>query len=262
MNTDTASTQNPTASATAAVLRVALVTGASRGIGAEIARALARDGYAVAVNYCNSASQAEAVCTAVREAGGTAIAVKADVSNATEVEAMVREVEQRLGPIATLVNNAGVLNDGLMAMMGEAQWDQVLNTNLKGVFLSTRAVLKSMISERRGWIVNVVSISGLMGTPGQTNYAASKGGTIAMTRALAMEVARYNIQVNAVAPGFVETEMLEGMSDKALKELLRMVPMGRIGKTSEVAALVCFLSSPASSYITGQTVVVDGGLSV
>lgn len=242
--------------------RVALVTGGSRGIGAEIARALALDGFDVAVNYRGNAARAEAVCEELRGSGARALAVGADVADGDAVEAMVKTVERELGTLDTLVNNAGVTADGLMAMMSESQWDKVLDTNLKGAFLVTRQALKSMIPERRGRIVNIVSVSGLMGTPGQANYAASKGGVIAMTRSLAKEVARYGIQINAVAPGFVETEMLDAMNEKHLKELLRMVPMGRAGKPSEVAALVRFLASAASSYMTGQTLVIDGGLSV
>jgi 3-oxoacyl-[acyl-carrier protein] reductase len=241
---------------------VALVTGASRGIGAEIARALARDGYSVAVNYRSNPDLAEAVCAEICGHGGTAIAVPADVSSADDVDGLVRTVAERLGTIDVLVNNAGVLKDGFLAMMSEAQWDHVVDANLKGVFLVTRAAVKGMIAQRSGRIINVVSVSGLIGTPGQANYAASKGGVIAMTRSLALELARYNVQVNAVAPGFVETDMLAGMSEKHLKELLKMVPMGRPGRVSEIAEMVRFMASPANSYMTGQTLVVDGGLSV
>lgn len=241
---------------------VALVTGASRGIGAEVGLALARDGYAVAINYRSNPARAEAVCAEICSQNGNALAIPADVCSSDDVDRMVRTVEEKLGTIDVLVNNAGILKDGFLAMMSDAQWDEVVDTNLKGVFQVTRAVIKGMIPRRSGRVINIVSISGLMGTPGQANYAASKGGVIAMTRSLALELARYNIQVNAVAPGFVETEMLAGMSDKHLKELLKMVPMGRVGKATEVAALVRFLASSANSYMTGQTLVIDGGLSV
>lgn len=241
---------------------VALVTGASRGIGRGIALALGRAGHPVAVNYRSRPEDAEAVCSAIQADGGRALAVQASVDNADDVDRMAATVEQEFGPVGVLVNNAGVLNDGLCAMMSEAQWDQVLDTNLKGAFLVTRAILRQMIPARAGRIVNVVSISGLIGTPGQVNYAASKGGVIAMTRSLAREVARYGVQVNAVAPGFVETEMLEAMPERQLKELLGRVPLGRAGRVEEVAALVGFMASPANSYMTGQTLVIDGGLSV
>ncbi len=241
---------------------VALVTGASRGIGRGIALALGRAGHPVAVNYRSRPAEAEAVCSAVQADGGRALAVQASVDSADDVERMAATVEQELGPVGVLVNNAGVLNDGLCAMMSEAQWDQVLDTNLKGAFLVTRAILRQMIPARAGRIVNVVSISGLIGTPGQVNYAASKAGVIAMTRSLAREVARYGVQVNAVAPGFVETEMLEAMPERQLKELLGRVPLGRAGRVEEVAELVGFMTSPANSYMTGQTLVIDGGLSV
>ncbi len=241
---------------------VALVTGASRGIGAAIALKLAADGLAVAVNYRSSPDRALEVVAQIEAAGGRAMAVSANVASGDEVDAMVRDVEDKLGPLSVLVNNAGVLNDGLMAMMSEAQWDQVLDINLKGAFLVTRAALKSMIPQRRGRIVNVVSISGLIGTPGQANYAASKGGVIAMTRSLSKEIARYGLQINAVAPGFVETEMLQGMPEKHLQEMLKIVPMKRAGKAEEVAELVSFLAGPRNGYMTGQTLAIDGGLSV
>jgi 3-oxoacyl-[acyl-carrier protein] reductase len=244
------------------VKRVALVTGASRGIGAGIAAALAQDGYCVIVNHRANAALAERVCGEIRAGGGEAYAMQADVCDAGEVDAMIAAIEQRFGTIDVLINNAGVLRDGLLALMSNAQWDAVIDTNLKGVFQVTRAAVKLMIAQRRGRVINVVSVSGLVGTPGQANYAASKGGVISMTRALAKEVARYNVQVNAVAPGFIETEMLSGMNEKHLKEMLKQVPMGRAGRAEEVGALVRFLASPANSYMTGQVLVIDGGLSV
>jgi 3-oxoacyl-[acyl-carrier protein] reductase len=242
--------------------RVALVTGASRGIGRAIARHLAMAGDKVAVNYHSSPDQAEALCAEIRAAGGEARAYAANVAKIDEVEGMVAAINEQLGVVDVLVNNAGILRDSFLALMTEQAWDDVIDTNLKGAFVITRAVVKDMMKRRRGRIVNVVSISGLVGTPGQANYAASKGGVIAMTRCLARELARYGIAVNAVAPGFVDTEMLKGMNQNQLQTLLKTIPMGRAGTVEEVARVAAFLAAPDNSYMTGQVIVVDGGLSV
>lgn len=241
---------------------VTLVTGASGGIGRAIAVALGEAGHRLAVHYRSNPERAEEVVAAIKSAGGEALAVGGDVADADAVEGMIEQVEAAFGPVEVLVNGAGILRDGMLAMMSESQWDEVLDTNLKGTFLVSRAVVKGMMRARRGHILNLVSISGLIGTPGQANYAASKGGVIAMTRTMARELGRYGVQVNALAPGFIETEMIEGMNKKQLDGLLERVPLGRIGQPGEVAELARFMVSPANSYMTGQTVVMDGGLSV
>jgi 3-oxoacyl-[acyl-carrier protein] reductase len=241
---------------------VALVTGASRGIGRAIAKHLALAGCKVAVNYRSNPGQAEELCAEIAEAGGIARPYGANVAVAAEVEALVEAVGRELGPIDVLVNNAGILKDGFLALMSEQAWDDVIDTNLKGVFLASRAVVKDMMKRRRGRIVNIVSISGLIGTPGQANYAASKGGVIAMTRSLSKELAKYGISVNALAPGFIETEMLAGMNPNQLQAALKQVPMGRAGTAEEVARAAAFLASPRNTYMTGQVIVLDGGLSV
>jgi len=238
------------------------VTGASRGIGRAIARHLAMTGDKVAVNYHSSPDKAEELCAEIRAAGGEAHAYAANVARVDEVEGMVAAINEQLGTVDVLVNNAGILRDSFLALMSEQAWDDVIDTNLKGTFIVTRAVVKDMMKRRRGRIVNVVSISGLVGTPGQANYAASKGGVIAMTRSLARELTRYGIAVNAVAPGFVDTEMLEGMNQNQLQTLLKTIPMGRAGTTEEVARVAAFLAAAENSYMTGQIIVVDGGLSV
>jgi 3-oxoacyl-[acyl-carrier protein] reductase len=241
---------------------VALVTGGSGGIGRAIALALGAQGWRVAVQYHSNKGRADEVTAAITDAGGEALAVSADVANADEVEHMIDTVGDRLGPVEVLVNAAGILRDGMLAMMSEAQWDAVLDTNLKGSFLTSRAVIKGMMQARRGRILHLVSVSGLIGTPGQANYAASKGALIAMTRSMARELGRWNIQVNALAPGFVDTAMLAGMNRKQLDQLVARIPMGRVGEPAEVAAMARFLLSPENSYMTGQTIVMDGGLSV
>ena len=241
---------------------VVLVTGASRGIGRAIALALGTSGYRVIVNYRNNAEQADALCSEIAAAGGVATALQGDVAKPQDVEAMSAHLQRGNIFIDVLVNNAGVLRDALFVMMSDAQWDEVIDTNLKGVFLMSRAIVRGMIEKRCGKIINIVSISGLIGTPAQANYAASKGGVIAMTRSMAKELARYGITVNAVAPGFVETDMLAEMNERQRTEMLKLVPMKRAAQPEEVANLVQFIASDACSYMTGQTLVLDGGLSV
>ncbi len=243
--------------------KVALVTGGSRGIGAGIALKLAQDGYTVAVNYQSSASAAQNICDQIKEFGGTAKAYAGDVSDSASVESMFAAIEADFGGVDLLVNNAGVVKDGFLMMMSDDQWDSVLDTNLKGCFLASRLAVRHMMRQRSGNILNIVSVSGLIGTEGQANYSASKGGVIAMTRTLARELGRYGIRVNAIAPGFIETEMTDDLSEnKHTKEIIKRIPLRRMGSVEEVANMASFITSDLNSYMTGQTIVMDGGLSV
>jgi 3-oxoacyl-[acyl-carrier protein] reductase len=227
------------------------VTGGSRGIGAAISRELGRAGARVAVNYRGNKEDAEAVAD---EAGG--IAVQADVSQAEEAKRLIEDVESHLGDVDILVNNAGITRDTLLARMSDEDWEQVLATNLGGPFHTCRAVVRKMLRRRAGAIVNVTSVVGLRGNPGQANYAASKAGLVAMTKTVASEVARRGVTVNAVAPGLIETEMTEGLGDG----LLELVPARRPGTPDDVAACVRFLTSGEAGYVTGVCLTVDGGL--
>jgi 3-oxoacyl-[acyl-carrier protein] reductase len=235
----------------------ALVTGASRGIGAAIARGLAEDGWPVGVNYRSDREGAERVVAEIEKAGGKAIAVQADVSDGDAANGLFKELEQEFGPVLVLVNNAGTRADALSPQIDDEAWDRVLETNLSGAFRTTRRALGPMLKQRFGRIVNIASIVGQRANPGQANYAASKAGLVAMTKTVAAEVARRKVTVNAVAPGLVETEMTEGIGDGLLKE----VPARRAGTPEEVAACVRFLASEEAAYVTGSTLTVDGGLS-
>ncbi|MFN2617479.1 MAG: 3-oxoacyl-ACP reductase FabG [Thermoleophilaceae bacterium] len=235
----------------------ALVTGASRGIGAAIAKALAADGWPVAVNYRSDSDGAERIVREIEEQGGRALAVQADVSDPAAADALVEQVEQGLGPVLVLVNNAGTRADALSPQIDDEAWARVLETNLSGAFRVTRRVLKPMIRQRFGRIVNVASIVGRRANPGQASYAASKAGLEAFTKTVASEVARRKVTVNAVAPGLVETDMTAGLGNG----LLEAVPARRAGTPEEVAACVRFLVSDEASYVTGATLTVDGGLS-
>jgi 3-oxoacyl-[acyl-carrier protein] reductase len=235
----------------------ALVTGASRGIGAACARALAADGWPVVVNYRADATGAEATVEAIREAGGEALAVQADVSSAESATALFDAVEERYGRALVLVNNAGMTADGLAAQLRDEEWDSVLATNLSSAFRLTRRALRQMLRARFGRIVNITSVSGLRGVPGQANYSASKAGMVGMTRTVALEVAKRGITVNAVAPGVIETEMTRELDPNGV---LGVIPAGRVGTADEVAACVGFLTSDAAAYVTGAVLTVDGGL--
>jgi 3-oxoacyl-[acyl-carrier protein] reductase len=242
--------------------RVALVTGGSRGIGRAIAIELAQQGCSVAVNYTARADAAEEVVAAITEAGGTAVAVGADVSDADAVAAMFQTVTEKLGRVTVLVNNAGITMDNLTMRMSEEEFDRVIAVNLKATFLCTKTALRGMLREKWGRIVNISSVAGISGNPGQANYAASKAGVIAMAKSVAKEVGSRGITVNAVAPGFIATDMTAALGDEANDAVAGSIAVGRLGTPEEIAAAVAFLASDAAGYITGQTIVVDGGLAL
>ncbi len=242
--------------------KLALVTGASRGIGAAIARDLAAAGGRVVVNYRERRDAAEAVAADIRAAGGFAEVLGFDVADGDAVDAAIRDVAARLGNVDILVNNAGVSADGLILRTSDEAWDRVLDVNLKGVFNCTKAVSRAMMRARSGRIVNISSVVGFMGNTGQSTYAAAKAGVIGFTKAAARELASRDITVNAVAPGLIATDMLEGMQAAARDMVLALVPLRRLGTPEEVAAAVTFLAGPGGAYITGQVIHVNGGLYV
>jgi 3-oxoacyl-[acyl-carrier protein] reductase len=240
--------------------RVALVTGGGRGIGRAVAKALAAAGAAVTINYRGNSVAAEETVAAIRASGCEATTAQADVADGAAVEAMIKGVISAHGRLDILVNNAGITRDSLLLRMKDDDFDQVLNINLRGAFLTTRAVLRQMSKQRAGRIVNITSVIGLIGNAGQANYAAAKAGLIGFTKATAHEIAPRNVTVNAVAPGFIETEMTDVLGEEARKAILERIPLGRLGQPEEVAQLVTFLASDAAAYITGQTFTIDGGM--
>ncbi len=242
--------------------RVALVTGGSRGIGRAVALELAARGAAVVVNYNKSPESAEQVVQQIQAAGGKAAAFQADVSDFKQAEALVKFSIETFGDLSILVNNAGITRDQLIMMMPEADWDAVIGTNLKSTFNCSKAAVKHMMRKRYGRIISIASVAGQMGNPGQTNYSASKAGQIGFTKALAREVAARNVTVNAVAPGFVDTEILDAMSPETLAAALKLVPLARKGQPEEIAYAVAFLASDQAAYITGQVLGVDGGMAM
>ncbi len=240
--------------------KIALITGASRGIGKEIALELSRLGAEVFINYSSSDEKAEEVLSSIKSSGGKAHKLKFDVSKEDSVSLAFEEIIKINGTIDILINNAGITRDGLLMRMKSEQWDDVLNTNLKGVFLCTKYASKFMMKKRSGCIVNISSVVGIIGNPGQANYSAAKAGVIGFTKTCAKEFASRGINVNAIAPGFIETEMTEKLNTE---EILKVIPLGKLGSCTQIANLVSFLvSSNAGRYITGQTISIDGGMSI
>lgn len=240
--------------------KTALVTGASRGIGRAIALRLAEDGANVAVIYAGSADKAEAVVNEITALGVNAKAYRCNVADSAAVNETVKAVTNDLGKIDILVNNAGITRDGLMLRMKDEDFDAVLDTNLKGAFNMTRACYSGFIRKKSGRIINISSVSGIMGNAGQANYSASKAGVIGLTKSVARELASRGITCNAVAPGFIQTDMTENLGDN--NPLLNSIPLGRMGKPEDIAAAVAFLASDSAAYITGEVLKVDGGLAI
>ena len=242
--------------------KVALVTGAGRGIGRQIALTLAKNGAAVIVKYNGSKESAEAVVAEITAAGGTAEAIQCNVADFAASEVFVKQVLEKYQKVDILVNNAGVTRDNLIMRMTEEDYDMVLDTNLKGAFHMIKHLSRSFIKQRSGKIINISSVSGVLGNAGQSNYSASKAGLIGLTKSIAREFASRGINVNAVAPGFIDTDMTKNMTEDAKRALNGMIPMGKIGNASDVADLVLFLAGEHSNYITGQVICVDGGMCI
>lgn len=238
----------------------ALVTGASRGIGRAIALALAAEGADIAVNYAGNQAAAEAVAAEIEAMGRKALIIQADISSNEAATVMVEQVAKEFGRVDILVNNAGITRDGLLMRMKEADWDAVLTTNLKGVFNCTKAAIKYMMKQKAGHIVNISSVVGVNGNAGQANYAAAKAGVIGFTKATAKELAARGITVNAVAPGFIQTDMTAVLNEKQVEAMQATIPLKRLGEPEDIAKAVVFLASDDANYITGQTLNVDGGM--
>lgn len=242
--------------------KVAIVTGASRGIGREIALQMAKAGATVVVNYNGSVARAEEVLKEITEAGGKAVLMQCDVSDYAACEEFMKKVTDECGRIDILVNNAGITRDGLLMKMSEEDFDKVLDTNLKGTFHCIRFSSRQMLKQRSGRIINMSSVSGIAGNAGQANYSASKAGVIGLTKAAAKELASRHITVNAIAPGFITTEMTDVLGDKVKEEALKQIPLGTFGKPEDIAHLAVFLASEQAEYITGQVIAVDGGMAM
>ncbi|HCZ1039840.1 TPA: 3-oxoacyl-[acyl-carrier-protein] reductase [Staphylococcus aureus] len=238
----------------------ALVTGASRGIGRSIALQLAEEGYNVAVNYAGSKEKAEAVVEEIKAKGVDSFAIQANVADADEVKAMIKEVVSQFGSLDVLVNNAGITRDNLLMRMKEQEWDDVIDTNLKGVFNCIQKATPQMLRQRSGSIINLSSVVGAVGNPGQANYVATKAGVIGLTKSAARELASRGITVNAVAPGFIVSDMTDALSDELKEQMLTQIPLARFGQDTDIANTVAFLASDKAKYITGQTIHVNGGM--
>ena len=241
-------------------VKTALVTGASRGIGAAIAKKLAARGFMVIINYGHSSAAAEEVKNQIEQAGGQAVLMQGDVSSGDDVDRMFKDIKKTWGRLDVLVNNAGINRDTLLVRMKEDQWDAVLSTDLKSVFFTTKAAASLMMRQRSGSIINIASVVGITGNAGQANYAAAKAGVIGFTKSVAKELAARGIRVNAIAPGFIETDMTDAIPEKISEGMLETIPLRRGGKAEDVANAVAFLASDDAGYITGQVLKVDGGM--